>query len=53
IPNPIPNLLIPSNLALLAKALFNLVNVFTKNNRFGIVRRNAYSYKGRQIRFSF
>ncbi|KAF6527503.1 hypothetical protein HZS61_007805 [Fusarium oxysporum f. sp. conglutinans] len=32
--------------------MFDLVNLFAKENGFGIVRRNAYSYKGRRIRYS-
>ncbi|KAL6405570.1 hypothetical protein AUP68_11330 [Ilyonectria robusta] len=53
IPDPIPNPPIPGDPAPSAEALFNSVNAFAKDNGFGIVRRNAYSYKGRQIRFSF
>jgi hypothetical protein len=33
--------------------LFNIVNTFSKENGFGIVRRNVYSYKGRLNRYSF
>ncbi|KJK84928.1 hypothetical protein H633G_11250 [Metarhizium anisopliae BRIP 53284] len=50
---PIPNPTIPGNPAPSAEALFSLVNKFAKENGFGIVRRNAYSYKGRRVRYSF
>lgn len=53
IPDPIPNPPIPGDPAPSAEALFNSVNAFAKDHGFGIVRRNAYSYKGRRIRFSF
>ncbi|KAG7420620.1 PKS-NRPS hybrid synthetase [Fusarium oxysporum f. sp. raphani] len=51
-PGPIPNPPIPGDPAPLAEALFDSVNLFAKENGFGIVRRNAYSYKGRRIRYS-
>ncbi|KAG7424991.1 PKS-NRPS hybrid synthetase [Fusarium oxysporum f. sp. raphani] len=51
-PGPIPNPPIPGDPAPSAEALFDLVNLFAKENGFGIVRRNAYSYKGRRIRYS-
>jgi hypothetical protein len=50
---PIPNPMIPGDPAPSAEALFNTVNTFAKENGFGIVRRNQYSYKGRVIRYSF
>lgn len=49
----IPNPTIPGEPAPSAEALFRLVNKFAKENGFGIVRRNAYSYKGRRVRYSF
>jgi MULE transposase domain/FAR1 DNA-binding domain len=52
-PEPIPNPIIPGDPAPSADALFNTVNIFAKENGFGIVRRNQYSYKGRIIRYSF
>ncbi|KAG7422821.1 PKS-NRPS hybrid synthetase [Fusarium oxysporum f. sp. raphani] len=51
-PGPIPNPPIPGDPAPSAEALFDLVNLFAKENGFGIVRRNAYSYKGRRIKYS-
>ncbi|KAH7471692.1 hypothetical protein FOMA001_g13476 [Fusarium oxysporum f. sp. matthiolae] len=51
-PGPIPNPPIPGDPAPSAEALFDSVNLFAKENGFGIVRRNAYSYKGRRIRYS-
>ncbi|KAH6983759.1 hypothetical protein EDB80DRAFT_531165, partial [Ilyonectria destructans] len=47
VPDPIPNSPIPGDPAPSAEVLFNSVNTFGKANGFGIVRRNAYSYKGR------
>ncbi|CEI63495.1 unnamed protein product [Fusarium venenatum] len=52
-PDPIPNPPIPGDAAPSAEVLFNWVNTFAKDHGFGIVRRNAYSYKGRKIRYSF
>ncbi|KAJ3455672.1 hypothetical protein MRS44_017154 [Fusarium solani] len=52
-PDPIPNPPIPGDAAPSAEVLFNWVNAFAKAHGFGIVRRNAYSYKGRKIRYSF
>ncbi|KFG84092.1 hypothetical protein MANI_015087 [Metarhizium anisopliae] len=52
-PEPIPNPIIPGDPAPSADALFNKINTFAKDNGFGIVRRNKYSYKGRLIRYSF
>ncbi|KAJ3453593.1 hypothetical protein MRS44_017840 [Fusarium solani] len=52
-PDPIPNPLVPGDPAPSAEALFDLVNIFAKENGFGIVRRNAYSYNGRRMRYSF
>lgn len=52
-PEAILNPPIPGDSAPSAEALFNTVNDFAKENGFGIVRRNAYSYRGRQIRYSF
>ncbi|KAF6528093.1 hypothetical protein HZS61_008395 [Fusarium oxysporum f. sp. conglutinans] len=52
-PDPIPNPPIPGDAAPSAEVLFNWVNTFAKAHGFGIVRRNAYSYKGRKIRYSF
>lgn len=53
VPDPIPNPPIPGDPAPSAQVLFDCVNTFAKANGFGIVRRNAYSYKGRKIRYSF
>ena len=53
VPEPIPNPIIPGNPAPSAEALFDTVNTFAKENGFGIVRRNQYTYKGRVIRYSF
>lgn len=53
IPDPMPNPLIPGDPAPSAEILFDWVNTFAKAHGFGIVRRNAYSYKGRKIRYSF
>lgn len=50
---PIPNPAIPGDPAPSAEAIFNKVNTFAKENGFGVVRRNKYSYKGRLIRYSF
>ncbi|KAH6874276.1 hypothetical protein B0T10DRAFT_541184 [Thelonectria olida] len=50
VPDPIPNPPIPGDPAPSAEVLFDWVNTFAKANGFGIVRRNAYSYKGRKIR---
>ncbi|KXJ85034.1 hypothetical protein Micbo1qcDRAFT_96439, partial [Microdochium bolleyi] len=50
VPDPIPNPPIPGDPAPSAEVLFERVNTFAKANGFGIVRRNAYSYKGRKIR---
>ncbi|KNB13731.1 hypothetical protein FOXG_14088 [Fusarium oxysporum f. sp. lycopersici 4287] len=52
-PDPIPNPPIPGDAAPSAEVLFNWVNTFAKAHGFGIVRRNAYSYKGRKIRYLF
>ncbi|KAJ3455341.1 hypothetical protein MRS44_013941 [Fusarium solani] len=52
-PDPIPNPPIPGDAAPSAEVLFNWVNAFAKAHGFGIIRRNAYSYKGRKIRYSF
>ncbi|KAF5256396.1 hypothetical protein FOXYS1_13132 [Fusarium oxysporum] len=49
-PDPIPNPPIPGDAAPSAEALFECVNTFAKGHGFGIVRRNAYSYKGRKLR---
>ncbi|KHO10645.1 hypothetical protein MAA_11746 [Metarhizium robertsii ARSEF 23] len=51
-PEPIPNPLIPGDAASSAETLFKTINTFAKENGFGIVRRNKYSYKGRLIRYS-
>jgi MULE transposase domain/FAR1 DNA-binding domain len=53
VPDPIPNPPIPGDPAPSAEVLFDWVNTFSKAYGFGIVRRNAYSYKGRKIRYSF
>lgn len=53
VPDPIPNPTITGDPAPSADILFDRVNAFAKNNGFGIVRRNQYSYKGRLIRYSF
>ncbi|KAJ3453182.1 hypothetical protein MRS44_018837 [Fusarium solani] len=52
-PDPIPNPPIPGDAAPSAEVLFDWVNTFAKAHGFGVVRRNAYSYKGRKIRYSF
>ncbi|KAJ0127764.1 hypothetical protein HZ326_29128 [Fusarium oxysporum f. sp. albedinis] len=52
-PDPIPNPPIPGDAAPSAEALFEWVNTFAKGHGFGIVRWNAYSYKGRKLRYSF
>ncbi|KAI8406405.1 hypothetical protein FOFC_13875 [Fusarium oxysporum] len=52
-PNQIPNPPIPGDPAPSAEVLFNQVNTFAKNNGFGIVKLNAYSYKGRVKRYTF
>lgn len=52
-PDPIPNPPIPGDPAPSAEVLFDTVNAFAKAHGFGIVRRNAYSHKGRKIRYSF
>ncbi|KAH6985455.1 hypothetical protein EDB80DRAFT_516753, partial [Ilyonectria destructans] len=49
-PDPIPNPPIPGDPAPSADVLFDGVNTFAKAHGFGVVRRNAYSYKGRKIR---
>ncbi|KAM5371771.1 hypothetical protein ACJZ2D_007836 [Fusarium nematophilum] len=55
--SPIPALIlnppIPGDPAPSSEVLFESTNSFVKANGFGIVRRNAYSYKGRKIRYSF
>ena len=51
-PEPIPNPLIPGDAASSAETLFKTINTFAKENGFGIVRRNKYSYQGRLIRYS-
>ncbi|KAK4067510.1 hypothetical protein Purlil1_13843 [Purpureocillium lilacinum] len=53
VPTLIPNPPIPGEPAPSSEALFESTNSFAKVNGFGIVRRNAYSYKGRKIRYSF
>ena len=50
---PIPNPIIPGDPAPSAEALFRTVNAFAKENGFGVVRRNQYTYKGRVVRYSF
>ncbi|KXJ84588.1 hypothetical protein Micbo1qcDRAFT_109086, partial [Microdochium bolleyi] len=50
VPDGIPNPAIPGDPAPSAEVLFEWVNTFAKANGFGIVRRNAHSYKGRRIR---
>ncbi|KAG6978557.1 PKS-NRPS hybrid synthetase [Fusarium oxysporum f. sp. conglutinans] len=52
-PDQIPNPPIPGDPAPSAEALFDLINTFAKESGFGIVRRNAYSYNGRRMRYSF
>jgi hypothetical protein len=52
-PNQIPNPPIPGDPAPSAEVLFNQVNTFAKNNGLGIVKLNAYSYKGRVKRYTF
>ncbi|KAG7000997.1 PKS-NRPS hybrid synthetase [Fusarium oxysporum f. sp. conglutinans] len=52
-PDPIPNPPIPGDPAPSAEALFDLINTFAKESGFGIVRRNAYLYNGRRMRYSF
>ncbi|KHN93907.1 uncharacterized protein MAM_01777 [Metarhizium album ARSEF 1941] len=51
-PEPIPNPIIPGDPAPSAEVLFKTTNAFAKENGFGIIRRNKYSYKGRLIRYS-
>ncbi|KAI8404297.1 hypothetical protein FOFC_15792 [Fusarium oxysporum] len=53
VPDAIPNPPIPGDPAPSAEVLFEWVNTFAKANGFGIVRRNAHSYKGRRIRYTF
>nr|CEG03582.1 unnamed protein product [Fusarium acuminatum CS5907] len=53
VPDAIPNPPIPGDPAPSAEVLFERVNTFAKANGFGIVRRNAHSYKGRRIRYTF
>ncbi|KJZ69596.1 hypothetical protein HIM_11010 [Hirsutella minnesotensis 3608] len=53
IPDTIPNPTDPGEAETSAEALYDRVNAFAKNNGFGIVRRNAYSYKGRKVRYTF
>lgn len=52
VPDAIPNPPIPGDPVPTAEALFESVNRFAKENGFGIVRRNAYSYKGRKVRYT-
>ena len=49
-PTQNPNASIPGEPFLTIEALLNSVNIFAKENGFGIVRRNAYAYKGRKLR---
>ena len=51
-PTQIPNPSVPGEPFLTIEALLNSVNIFAKENGFGIVRRNAYAYKGRKLRYS-
>ena len=52
-PDAIPNPPIPGDAAPTAEALFESANRFAKENGFGITRRNAYSYKGKKVRYTF
>ncbi|OAQ63889.1 mutator-like element [Purpureocillium lilacinum] len=49
----IPNPPIPGDIAPTAEVLFDCVNTFAKAHGFGIVRRHAFSYKGRKVRYTF
>jgi MULE transposase domain len=51
-PDAIPNPPIPGDPAASAETIFDSVNSFAKLEGFGIIRRHAYSHKGRKMRFS-
>ncbi|KAK4076848.1 hypothetical protein Purlil1_12556 [Purpureocillium lilacinum] len=52
-PEMVLNPPVPGDIAPAAEVLFDCLNTFAKAHGFGIVRRHAFSYEGRKVRYTF